>query len=237
MPPLPFAALSTNELTIMREWIVQMPVAAPSPVPAPPPIVGSSDIPADSRLRLGDRRYVTSVLKSVFGESTEVNALVSRFITRQVGTFGGSRDPMNTRDLECFSQTKDGITTCVAKEETQITSLPGSTTAREAYRIRACSAVTSRDIAIRHAIAQVRGLASADAVVISSISPMTSADLAVAYELFYAARPAASTEILAALKAVYDKSAASVGSLPASNFEGWRFVFYALCTAPDWQAP
>jgi hypothetical protein len=237
MPPLPFAALSTNELTIMREWIVQMPVAAPSPVPAPPPIVVSSDIPADSRLRLGDRRYVTSVLKSVFGESTEVNAYVSKLITRQVGAFGGPRDPMNTRDLECLTQTKDGVTTCAAREESQITSLPGSTTAREAYRTRACSSITNRDIAIRTAIAQVRGLSFADAVVVSTVTAPTLAELGVAYELFYAARPPASSEIITALKALYDQGAASVGGLPASKFEGWRFVFYALCTAPDWQAP
>jgi hypothetical protein len=241
MPTPPLMPLAAGEITILKEWISQMVVNTAPPPPIPTGPLGDGTGPEvstlDSKLRLGDRRYVASVFLSVFGNSAEVSSLVSQLITSQVETFGGARDGQDTSDLECFKQTVNGVTRCVSRQETLAPALPSSSTNREASRIRACSMISSKDAAIRHAIAQARGLPSADLVNPQSVTMPTDADINAAFEMFFAARTLNSAPVTEAVKSLVARAGTAVGGQPASNFEAWRFLFYALCLAPDWQAP
>jgi hypothetical protein len=166
-----------------------------------------------------------------------VSSLVSQLITSEVNTFGGARDGQDPTDLECFKQIVNGVTRCVSREETLAPALPSSSVNREVSRLRACSMISSKDAAIRYAIAQVRGLASPDLVIPASVTAPTDAEINAAFEMFFAARTLGSASATTALKSLVTKAGTTIGGQPASNFEAWRFLFYTLCLAPDWQAP
>ncbi len=223
MPTAPFT-LTSDERMALRNWIQLMgnePTPAPTATPTPMPSIapGTEITTSDSKIRLGDRKYIASTLTSVFGTSNEVQTVINNLILKQAGTFGGPRDLYDTNDIGNF------------ESDSQAAVLPVSTTTREAFRIRTCASLSSKDTAVKNAIAQVKGIASGAAVNTSALQLPTTSDAAIAYSMFYSARPSLPDNVSSSIKSLTDKAGST------DKLEGWRFLFYVLCIAPDWQIP
>lgn len=180
---------------------------------------------AETRIRMGDRHFVRSILEGAFGSSA--STVSATYIDPQIGYFGGPCDVQNE--------------TCVNRTETQGQVIAGSVAAREALRIQACEELTATDSNVRYAVAIAMGFSSTDATTKSTdttfaLTEPDSAGIQGLYDLFFMGETI-SSDIAAALAGV----TAAVDGLSESginkNFEKWRFLLLTLCEDPTWQIP
>jgi hypothetical protein len=196
---------------------------------------------ADSKLRLGDKVYVKSVLDEIFGPSAA--AATTQFVDSQTAAFGGPCEVFNADNNRCDS----------ARANTQAAILPTSITTREAYRMRTCYTITSTDgvydgvqkktVSVMNSTAHPTVYAANQALgrdafgKTADLTPPTASDLAAAYALFFPTRTPPES-VIHNLQAVADAARATYPA-PANNpnLEAWRNVLLTLCLAPDWQIP
>lgn len=114
---------------------------------------------SETRLRLGDRSYVSSVLTSVFGPSAEDPA--QDLIDPNIAAFGGPCDP--------YASGCNG-------SSSQASVIGVATSSREALRTRACERIVANDTAVNFAVSQAGAMAA---------NRPADGEIRRAYDLFY----------------------------------------------------
>ncbi len=246
MPPSG-ESFTVEHYTILRDWIQGLPPLAlpPPPPPTPPPPGGGALGVAKSnreKLRLGDRRFVASVLTGIFG--TSVKPTTDSLILSRLTKFGGACD-----EADSFAHLYPVVTRCddpginltskqvnVDLENIYAPRIPVSTLDREGFRVAACRQILLGDnTALIKGIERVRG--NSDLAFLDSTPMMTESEIQKAYALFYPGRsvkPRILSALMSVSAAAQQSGLESVGG-NGTKFESWRFVFYTLCKSPEWQ--
>ena len=205
----------------------------------------------DSRVRLGDRHYVRSVMREAFGPSAEVATVLKRYIdpplivdknqintspesiSNQISMFGGPCDP-----AVAPPHINPNVVSCLNRSESQSTQLPVTVPGREALRIQACEEITQYDSPIYHAVALALGAppqqATSQYTHPSQLPLPTDATIDQAFDLFQPGEvpPMGVKSTLWEVVEEVDKL-----GIPSSNIalEKWRFLLLTLCSDPHWQ--
>ena len=162
-----------------------------------------------SRLRLGSRIYIATVLNDIFGAAAESTTVA--LVLNEPAYFGGPCDKY--------------LGDCTEAGQSQFAITPVPTSPRAGLLIRACDKIVSNDTAVLNAVGQVR----------SDTMPVpapTSSDLAGLFDLFNPGR-APTAQVLAGLEGIV----AEVSSQSLAPLEAWRFTLFSLCTSASWQIP
>jgi mono/diheme cytochrome c family protein len=246
MPPGP-SALTAQQYQLVYNWIQDLPpapVTPPGGTNPPPPTDMHNKIALSNgeKLRLGDRRFVASVLNNVLGASSKT--VIDQYILSRTSKFGGACDRMNSYThsyptvIRCNEPGASLTSKLVNVDLADIDAprLPDSNTSREGLRMLACKqSLLGDNSAISYIIQQVKG--SGDTSFLQTTPRMSADDVKKMYRLFYPGRDP-KPPILDALLAVSDQAQtlplASVGP-NGKAFESWRYVALTLCKAPDWQ--
>jgi mono/diheme cytochrome c family protein len=247
MPP-GATSLTAQQYQLVYNWIQDLPPAPIEPPPGPnlppPPADMYNRIALSNgeKLRLGDRRFVASVLNNVLGASAKT--IIDQHVLSRTSKFGGACDRLNSYThsyptvIRCNEPGPSLTSKLVNVDLADIDAprLPDSNTSREGLRVLTCKqALLGDNMALSHIIQQVKG--SSDTSFLQTTPRMSSDDVKKMYRLFYPGRDP-KPPILSALLAVSDeaqiKGLASVGPNGVA-FESWRYVALTLCKAPDWQ--
>lgn len=174
-----------------------------------------------SEQRLGDRFYIESVFKNVFGPSYDTSSLVRSNIILKQSVFGGPCD--------IYEASKKGEDTDVAEFANlgcfdgnwNNDMIVGSTSLREGWRIRACEQViASNSTAVTYAFNKA-GVSTSDSV------PVTYEKVNSMYKLFYPVDDLAD--------AAYQEIKGHDTSMGRTDF--WKSVLVSFCITPQWQVP
>jgi hypothetical protein len=189
----------------------------PSHTPAPVeiPVVEK----ATYKARLGDRTFVASALRSVFKsddasgpDDAAVETILTNLILSKSQFFGGS----------CQYYDSSACATTDREGDVLATSLSSSSSPREAFRLRACLALSALDGAAGVALGKA-GLS------LSSDGGADSADKV--YALFFPAQKPA-PEVRSHLVSNHAKFKAKYNSA-----EAWKLTLFSICLSPKWQQP
>ena len=190
---------------------------------------------ADSRVRLGSRSHVKSVLEEGFGPLAA--PVVDQYIMKQPGYFGGPCDPMV--DPGNFLQgTLRRVASCNSRSDSQALVVSTSVPGREALRVQACEEIALLDGAIRYAATLALGGTPGDALLAAPGGSLQVPDdtlIRAAAALFSPARKLAD-ESLASLREVV-AGARGLEGVQDPALEAWRYLFLTLCREPHWQIP
>lgn len=198
-------------------------------------------------LKLGDRNYVESTLKSVFGISTTVTAAIQTFVRYQMDSFGGPWDPYrNTTEAICLRPGTTPSWGCINESTMQAPVTATATSLREALRVRACYRILNYDATLaeaplKAAVNQAQGRSADDMTTINwaTIQAPTEAEIEAAFSLFQPAEEPGQ-DLVSALYNLTQQIASSTAPellRIRRNVEAWRYLFLSLCTAPEWQIP
>ncbi len=245
MPP-GASDLSQQQYQIVFDWIQELPEAQTGGPTGPPPI--PTDVynriarSSGEKLRIGDRRFVASVLNQILGASSKTT--VDKYVLSRTSKFGGSCDRLNsyTHSYPTVQRCNEPGLSLTSKlidvdlVNIEAPRLPDSNTVREGLRVLTCKqSLLSDNTALTNLIQQVKG--SGDTSFLQTNPRMSSDDVIKMYRLFYPGRDP-KVPILNALLAVSDEAQtrplAPVGA-NGTSFESWRYVALTLCKAPDWQ--
>jgi hypothetical protein len=158
--------------------------------------------------------------------------VATQLIATQPASWGGPCDPYANSllmpTLQSDSSVQRVVTTTVPRgcsdpSFSQSAILPGASTSRFAWTIRACDRIVSSDPAVQAAATQA-GLTG------SINTPPTDALIKSTYALFYAGVPI-TDDSFNGLKAVVTQAASSYPNSP----EAWRFLLLTICSSPGWQ--
>ncbi len=206
-----YEKFSQADYDLIKSWIQQMLVDNTS---GPGNDNGGTGLSAS--IRLGDRVFVSSFLRNIFGPSSK--DIVIENITKSVVNFGGPCDPRGGKvPTACVQMQAPSI-------DTEAPILPVSDSPREGLRMKACRELVFNDATLYFAVSRVSETSS------PTVAP-TDDEIESAFELFFPGRfaPAA---VLLSLK----KLSVSAGKNPKTPEDPWRYLFLTLCYAPDWQA-
>lgn len=168
---------------------------------------------------MGDRRYVESVLRDVFGISSDSVApgtTIRDNIFRKA-EFGGACDVyapvyLDDTNVEIISETCfSGLTD---------NNKANSNASRQALVTKTCHTLVANSTAINNVFVKIFGSTTAGVV--------DDAKLALAYQLFYP-DDVLSTDVKTAL--------VTLANTQTSNTEKWRMIVLGLCVSPEWQSP
>lgn len=187
----------------------------------PGSVVSTSEDYITSEQRLGDRYYIESVFREVFGPSYDTSSFVRNNIVVRQSVFGGpcdvyeaSKKGENTTAMEfpnfgCFD----------ANWNTDV--IVGSTSLREGWRIRACEQiVSSNSTAVTYALNKA-GVSTSSGVQVTyeAVNSM--------FKLFYPIEELTDT--------AYQEIKAYDVSMGRTDF--WKSVLVIFCITPEWQVP
>jgi hypothetical protein len=198
------------------------------------PVVSSG---TQFQLRLGTRWMASTALQDIFGASTaatgaSVQTVATQFIATQPVSWGGPCDPYANSLLMPTKQTDGSVQRVVASVSprgctdssfSQSAILPGASTTRLAWTIRACDRIVSSDPAVLYAATQA-GLTGSITV------PPTTALIQSTYNIFYPGVPITAA-VQTGLQGVVNQA---VSLYPNTN-EAWRYLLLTLCSSPGWQ--
>lgn len=179
----------------------------------------------NSRLRLGNRRFVSSKLNDLFG--SVANTPVNEMVATKYGVFGGPCDKYRA-DFSTYGGiygVPKGDCDNIANSQSSV--IAPNTAPRLALVNRVCNRILQEDTSVHNIVTKGFGSTSP----ISARRP-NDTDLQTLYGLFFTGRLADST-VISGLRGLSDKAQ----SLGYTNIESWRFSLIALCQSPDWQIP
>lgn len=183
-------------------------------------------IEANRQLRIGDRFYVESVLKDIFGESiiTAQGDQAYQLIYRRQGTFGGGCDFYSNNIEETGAgsgnyKTPDKRLNCFESPYNN-SQVGQSTIVRAGYMVKFCEFTIERNpAAVGHAYDKVDIDPSSTAINMKNFSKL--------HKLFYPLETPNQkfSSLLKELNNDQDKK------------EAWDTILLSLCVSPDWQIP
>ena len=166
---------------------------------------------------MGDRRYVDSVLRDVFGitsDSVAPGTTIADNIFRKA-EFGGACDVYAPVYLN-GTKVEFGPETCFSGLTEN--NKANTNASRQALVTKTCHTLVSNSTAINNVFLKIFGSTTAQGV--------DDAKLALAYQLFYP-DDVLSTDVKTALVAL--------ANTQGSNTEKWRMIVLGLCVSPEWQ--
>ena len=185
--------------------------------------IGSKNV----NVRFGERYYVLSVLKKVFGSevlrtANSINALNN--------IFGGNYDKYDlVRDdlapSKIINLSPEGYTFQANYTFPDHDPIGILNPIRLATTIRSCEDIVKNKVLILNAI---KNTTSDETITATTVPYPLNKDFRTAYNLFYPADPI-SEDITNALICVADAETSALNQ--------WRNVFLALCVTPEWQIP
>lgn len=184
-----------------------------------PGSISDSEEIVSAEIRLGDRFYIESVFKSVFGPSYDSSSIVTTNIVNQQSVFGGPCD-FYERSLLPNSRTLEKPRSNCFDSNWNTEMVIGSTSLREGWRVRSCELVVKNNPT---AVQYVFNRASID----SNNDSLSYEKVNLLYKMFYPVEDlpeAVFQEIYA-----YDES--------IERTELWKSVLIAFCVSPEWQVP
>lgn len=197
--------------------------------------------PTESRLLLGTRWTISSIIDDIFGATTVASGNVTvkqveqSFILDQTTSWGGACDPyadsfpmpyLSTRgDYTEDKIEKPSVRGCAEANQSQASLIPAGSTSRFAWTIRTCDRVISSDAAVRFAATQA-GYPAGSAM---TVAPNDNYIREV-FDLFHPGVEMPDSSIVA-LRAVVNEAASRY---PNTN-EAWRFLLLTVCQSPGWQ--
>ncbi len=219
--------LTPAEITAIKDWITNVQVT-------------TNGVFTGYSVRLGNRQYVNSIFKFVFGESNTtqqggypntVNYLTlseqkilrngSSFqgacdlfaVRRDLSTDLGSNNPPDLKDDWCSSSTK-------ATE--QIISMIGkSNSIRHGYLTQVCEGYVNHANSMKYAMTTHHGWVSGDL-------PVTDANLLIAYQNFYPEK---------ALPDNFKTAYMNIANSTTVNADKWKWIYLTICLSAEWQVP
>lgn len=200
----------------------------PAPRPkSPPPPTSGDEIATAAQLRLGDRYFMISFFKSVFGENAKTSFIEGTIIQSNKSEFGHGCEKFGPESEACGRR----------RDESLLSMISPITSSREALRLKACyhalastSSSPTNSPGLIQAIALTKNIPTS-VINPSSIQPPTETELQGAYQLFFPAQTAPQ----AVIDGLEQLSAAVAQN--EGNLEAWRMMLLALCTSPAWQVP
>jgi hypothetical protein len=233
---MPIGGIFTlEELEIFRVWIDQMGnsgnIPTPTPIPGTQsgePMLASQDYP-----RMGDRKYVKSVLDQIFGPSAA--STTNTLILPSASIFGGSCDSMR----QAPASTQNGGDTCSDIDTNSYSApyIPNSSTLRAGQSMKACNILVFDDMTIQYAIKNVLNVTDLGFLTNNPIP--SNANIISAYNLFFPSKeppPQKAIESLITLATTVRSTSCST-QFPNCHYDPWRYVLLAICYQPDWQVP
>lgn len=194
-------------------------------------------ITQDYRPLVGDRYYIASVLRKVYGEDQNMVLRYVNNISMRADLFAG---PCHMQDATLvggnarekaipFADRCFGANSEEARLSAEV--VPITSSVSEAVRMSTCMRIAN---SIDTTTVALTGAGLTEA------SPFDDANVTKAYSHFYpGASPSA--QAVARLKALGSEALTSTSVIPQTGrtrqLEGWRYVFMAVCMSPGWQAP
>lgn len=182
--------------------------------------------PTSAQLRLGDRYYLSSVMKSIFGDNSRTKELDDEIFLKFKSDFGHGCEKFGPIADSCGSSPQSSLLGMISP----------ITSSRESLRFRACLYALSSigtlnpNQGLINAIANTKSV-SPSSINLSMLEFPNTIDIQNAYALFFPAEeaPFSVIETLSdlALQVAINENIA----------EGWRMMFLALCSSPAWQTP
>ncbi len=185
----------------------------------------TSQSPAYTKVKLGDRTFVYQTFSTVFGTDGSVagdyilaSSLKKLLVVQDEGSIsgtglGGPCDPYGN-SFRC--------TPAQRKTDSLVPVMPVSAATREGIRLRACEEATNLDLAIRTAVQRI-GVATIN-------TPATATSAREALAAFYGDAEFPDSVVEALLEIQADAQSKGYPQIDA-----WRFIFYAICSTPSWQ--
>jgi hypothetical protein len=167
-------------------------------------------------LRFGDRKYINSVLREIFGEDEECTQASTKLIWENFDTFGGLCDFYNAHDYPSeFNDTLD----CQDSDYNFV--YPPESGNMHAARINVCEDITKNKVCLENSI-------KGDAFSIDDPDSLTLENIKKQYELFYTFQDPPSKELLDQLLKLDETGTPK---------DRWHSIMLALCLSPAWQIP
>lgn len=214
--------LTAAEITAIKDWITNIQVS-------------TNGVFTGYSVHLGNKNYVNSIFKFVFGESNKANyyeydfTLSEQKILRNASNFQGSCDlysmridtstpqmaanPPDLRDDWCVSLTK--------ASEQMISMIGKSNSVRHGYLTQVCEGYVNHAPSMKYAMTTHHGWVSGDL-------PVDDANLLIAYQNFYPEKV-----FPASLKTAY----MNIANTTTVNSDKWKWIYLTICLSAEWQAP
>lgn len=224
-----FGSLTTADRQKLLDWIAQGALNNPA-----------GTISQDYRPLAGDRYYVASVLKKVFGPSATANNKFRTTLTPRADLFGSPCFPQDGEYTTATGGTRVknypiATDTClsVGTEEGRLgaESTRSVSTVSEAVRQSACMRLLDEPTLTASALT-LSGLASNSA--------FDSANITKAYQRFYPGTtpsPGAVSALISVGETAVSRTSVTPAPSRTKTFEGWRFIYLSLCLSSGWQTP
>ncbi len=189
-------------------------------------------------VRMGNKNYVNSIFKFIFGESNKINyydqvfTLSEQKIVLNPSSFQGACDLYSRRmDVSIPSSSNGGVNSPDPKDDwcstptkayEQKTTMVGRTNSiRHGYLTQVCEGYVSHTASLKYALTTHHGWVSGDL-------PVNDDNLLIAYQNFYPEK-AIPTDFKTALN--------TVASTTTVNLDKWKWVYLTLCLSAEWQVP
>jgi len=193
-----------------------------------------------AQLRLGDRFFVASVFRNIFGNHAELMPAIELSLKVQSPDFAPSCDKFGPAHEDCSVPAPGFLgQDYVLYHNSRLPSVSSVTSSREGTRLQACSKAVHLSQALVTAIGQVRAPALVTVQNLNNISMPSEEDIKKAYNLFFPARDA-SSDVIQTLEELATAAASSAAGDQSGiprfpSVEAWKFVLFALCSSPAWQ--
>jgi len=248
-PPYP----TVEEYRKVYEWISVL-TQEDQETSEPEVPAGNGDLIArasSEKIKLGDRRLVSSIFTSIFGP--DIKPVSDDLILKRVTKFGGPCDSLNSYAHEyptvvrCNEVGQGGAKVLVDTDANNAESsmIPESSATREGFRLKACKKAvfggkntvgTPHDAPLVHAIKLAKN--TNDLTSLSADPVPTGTEIRRAYKLFYPGQSPPS-RVVSGLQQVAVRAQNAgllvVGGETDLRYESWRYVLFTLCQASDWQ--
>jgi hypothetical protein len=219
-----YGSLSSSDRDKILAWIQN---GAPN---NPTGVITQSFVPV-----IGDRYYIASVMRKIYGTEPRPTAIIST-MSERADTLGSpchAQDTILNRGrrvkLVPFEDECALVTADATRREAELT--PQSSSVGESLRMSTCLRLANDTSLTRTALRNI-GL--------ESTTPFSPEAVNKAYEQFYPGRAPASS-VTASLQAIGQEALSHPGVKPPPGvprtLESWRFVLMTLCLSPGWQAP
>lgn len=222
-------AFSQQDFDALKLWITDMAIYNDSGPSGGDLASGTMVKPSNNSPRIGDRKYVASILTEVFGPTASL--VIRRFVQQKLSLFSGPCDS-NTNPTRGIFVCDAGIPGLVSDVTDLNSSQIGlSSTGREGQRLRTCDELVYTDATVRYAISQATGIADLSYLNSGGNSVPSKLQLKAAYALFNPGRslPASVVSNLETL--------ATAAVQAGRPLDPWRYSLLAICYAPEWQIP
>jgi hypothetical protein len=216
---------NSTDYAAIRDWVLNMQTSPAGPGSEVVPTAGSIYRGSTDFIRLGDRFFVESVLKDIYGPS--VATITTPLIFTRLSFLGGPCDLKERSTSIVNSRLAINYLSCQGADllDDHATLLPQSSSLRAGLITKACLSINALDSAVLYA-AQAAGAGS-------TLAWPSSSQIANAYKLFYPGRTLR-TDSEAALNAVVNGAKTN---FPSAPIEGWRYLLLSVCNTPEWQQP